>query len=59
MKTSRRNLIRRSSIRTLLSACTVFTLPSLVLGQSYSVDESLALSRKTGRPIFAMAGDKT
>jgi hypothetical protein len=27
--------------------------------QLQSVDEALAISKKTGRPIFAMAGQKT
>jgi len=52
-------MIGRWTVRALLSACTMFTVPAMVLGQLYSVDESLELSRKTGRPIFAMAGNET
>ena len=52
-------MIRQGTVHILLSVYIVLTLPALVLGQVYSIDASLALSRKSGRPIFAMAGNKT
>ncbi len=35
------------------------SLPSVLTAQLQSVDDALAISKKTGRPIFAMAGNKT
>ena len=55
----RKIMIRQGTVHILLSVYIVLTLPALVLGQVYSIDASLALSRKSGRPIFAMAGNKT
>jgi hypothetical protein len=34
-------------------------LPTYAAAQLHSVDEALSASKKTGRPIFAMAGQKT
>jgi hypothetical protein len=33
--------------------------PYAVMAQLQSVDQALEISKKTGRPIFAMAGNKT
>jgi hypothetical protein len=50
----------RSPLVQALACClSLVYLPSLTVGQLQSVDEALQLSRKTGRPIFAMAGSKT
>jgi len=34
-------------------------LPPMLMAQLQSVDDAIAQSRSTGRPIFAMAGNKT
>lgn len=34
-------------------------LPSVLMAQLQSVDEAMATARRTGRPVFAMAGSKT
>ena len=52
-------MVRSWTAGTLLAVCTTMTLPALVLAQMQSVDEALALSRKTGRPVFALAGNRT
>jgi hypothetical protein len=49
----------RLMIATLLSLAAVAGNPSSVMAQLQSVDQALELSRKTGRPIFALAGNKT
>ena len=43
----------------LLGLAGAMILPTAGVAQLQSVDEALELSRVTGRPIFAMAGNKT
>ena len=50
---------RSSFVGALVCCASLVSLPSVVVGQLQSVDEAVQLSRKTGRPIFAMAGSKT
>lgn len=45
--------------RTVVFLGVLATLPSMLMAQLQSVDDAIAQSRSTGRPIFAMAGDKT
>jgi hypothetical protein len=50
----------RYSVLALVLSCGLFCgLPSVVWGQSQSVDQAVQLSQATGRPIFALAGNKT
>jgi hypothetical protein len=44
---------------TVLALGLLASLPAGVLAQLQSVDEAERLSKATGRPIFAMAGNKT
>ena len=45
--------------RTMVGGAILLAFPAVVLAQLHSVDEAAALSKTTGRPIFAMAGNKT
>ena len=50
---------RSSLVGAIVCCAALASLPSVAVGQLQSVDEALKISRKTGRPIFAMAGSKT
>ena len=50
---------QQSVQRVILSLGVLASLPSVLMAQLQSVDEALATARRTGRPIFAMAGNKT
>ena len=52
-------MVVQCAIRMLVAAAAVCTVPALASAQLKDIDEALSLSRKTGRPIFAMAGNKT
>ena len=52
-------MTRYSSLPMLISCGLLYGLPSSLLAQLHSVDEALQASRTTGRPVFAMAGNKT
>jgi hypothetical protein len=45
--------------RMTIGCAILLAMPSVLLAQLQSVDEATALSKITGRPIFAMAGNKT
>jgi hypothetical protein len=52
-------MTRYSALPMLLSCGLLCGLPSRLPAQLHSVDEAMLASRTTGRPIFALAGDKT
>jgi hypothetical protein len=56
---AKRNMSYQAVQRTIICLGVFAGLPSVLVAQLQSVDEAIALSRKTGRPIFAMAGNKT
>ena len=43
----------------LLAALLLLALPQTLLAQSPTISEALAMSAKTGAPIFAVAGRET
>jgi len=52
--------MRSHSIPTaVLALGLLISLPVVTSAQLYSVEEAELLSKKSGRPIFAMAGNKT
>jgi hypothetical protein len=52
-------MLRRLVQRIVVCLGVLASLPSVLMAQLQSVDEALAVSKRTGRPIFAMAGNKT
>jgi len=52
-------MIRYSVLPVVISCGVFFSLPSALRAQLQSVDEAIQASQTTGRPIFAMAGNKT
>ncbi|NLF70253.1 MAG: hypothetical protein GX575_14535 [Candidatus Anammoximicrobium sp.] len=52
-------MIRYSALSVLLASGLLASLPTTLYGQLESVDEAIKASQTTGRPIFAMAGNKT
>jgi len=52
-------MIRYSALSLVISCGLSCGLPSVVWAQSQSVEQAVQLSQATGRPIFALAGNKT
>ena len=52
-------MANRPIILMLFAITIICTQPASALAQLQSVDEAQALSRKTGLPIFVMAGNRT
>lgn len=50
----------RCSVRPFVISCGLLCgMPSVLLAQMQSVEQAVQLSQATGRPIFALAGNKT
>jgi len=52
-------MIRYSVLPVVISCGVFFSLTSALRAQPQSVDEAIQASQTSGRPIFAMAGNKT
>ncbi len=52
-------MIRYSVLPVVISCGAFFSLASALRAQLQSIDEAIQTSQTTGRPIFAMAGNKT
>lgn len=52
-------MIRYSVLHVVVTCGMLYGLSAALWAQPQTVDEALQLSQTTGRPIFAMAGNKT
>lgn len=52
-------MIRFSVLRVVFTCGMFCGLPAALRAQPQTVDEAMQLSQTTGRPVFAMAGNKT
>lgn len=52
-------MIRISVLPVVVSCSLMCGTPTVIWAQLQSVDQAVQLSQATGRPIFALAGDKT